>query len=696
MFSDLIPSANKAGIALPHFPTRTHAFIFRASEFFTFRKIAEVLRTSEEAVADAAAQMGIYSCEESDVWLKKGYITIVKAMWHLLPYEQLLELLEISEERFANLLKEDDFLHVKLKEKPVCEPLSAKELTDEQVAATKPIREAMESLSFEGKRPFEFEYTVPSISFSGKEKVKTRMIYLFSGLYQTAFDCDSELYCPDELLRSYQSLGINAVWTQGVLYSLTEFKLDPSLSAGYEKRIKNLRHFTERCARFGIKVYLYLNEPRFMSAEFFKRYPHLKGHSRNDNTSAMCISTREVQDYLKDSIQTLCESAPLLGGFITITRSENLTNCYSHSTPSSCNCERCVSRSVGEIIGDVLRCMREGADRVNRDIKIFAWSWGWNEFSSEIIRALPDRVILMCQSEKGAPYNISGVTGEVVDYSMGIIGPSERTKLEWEEGKKRGLELAAKIQVNTTWEGSTTPALPVFPLVNEHGERLEGEGISHYLLSWTLGGLPSDNLMYFSKFYYENVSLPSPSEKLTRACALFSEALREFPFDIRVLYYGPQNGGPSNLLHLNPTGYSASMTCFAYDHTAAWRGPKYSEEIFEKQFALMCEKWEAGLAILEDEPESRTKTMAHSAYCLYRSSLDQIRFYKAREKGDKESMLSLTMSELATARKMLSLMNADATIGYEASNHYYFSKYSLAEKVINCEHIIGVLEEEIG
>lgn len=693
----LVPSAEKPGVALPHFPTRMQAFIFRACEFFPFAKIGEILGTTEETISRAAAQMGIYREETSDIWLKRGYITIIKAMWHLLPYEQLLQLLDMTPSTFEMLLKEDDFLFVKLHEKPVCEPLKWAPLTPQQEKQTEKIKAVIDSVSLDGKRPFDFVYPKFDIKFHGKEKVKTRMIYLHSGLFQTAFDVDSETYCPDSLLESYQSLGINGVWTQGVLYSLLEYAWDPSISAGHEARLENLKKFTQRCAKYGIQVYLYINEPRFMNEAFFQKHPQLRGHRKSDDASSLCISTPEVKEYLTNAIETLCREIPLLGGFVTITRSENLTNCYSHVRPGECTCPRCKDRSMGEVIGDVITCFREGADRVNKDIKIFVWSWAWEKWSEDIINHLPKGVILMSQSEKGKRINKGGIPAIVHDYSMSNIGPAETALTEWTLARDKGMELAVKLQVNTTWEGSTVPALPVFPLVKQHLKNLEDQGVQHYMLSWTLGGIPSENLQYCAKYYYENVEIPEPSENLTKACSLFSEAFQEFPFDVTCAYYGPQNGGPSNPLYATPTGYEAAMTCFAYDDVETWRGKcswrekLYPADVYENQFAKLCAKWEEGLTYIAAEPESQTKTMAYAGYCIYKSSLDQIRFYHAREKGDREGMRQAAKNELETAKKMLALMNTDPTIGYEAANHYYFSRFSILEKLLNCAHLIETL-----
>ena len=48
------------------------------------------------------------------------------------------------------------------------------------------------------------------------------------------------------------------------------------------------------------------------------------------------------------------------------------------------------------------------------------------------------------------------------------------------------------------------------------------------------------------------------------------------------------------------------------------------------------------------------------------------------------------------AELMLSLMNRNAAIGYEAANHYYFSKFQLAEKILNCDHIIEAYRRRIS
>ncbi|MBQ2716373.1 MAG: hypothetical protein IJF21_06195, partial [Clostridia bacterium] len=440
---------------------------------------------------------------------------------------------------------------------------------------------------------------------------------------------------------------------------------------------------TERLDKYGLKLYLYINEPRFMPLPFFDKHPDIRGHIRGDGAS-LCTSTEKVRNYIRDSIEKICREVPLIGGFFTITRSENLTNCYSHSGDGNveCLCPRCSKRSAPEVISELINTIAEGAHSVSRDIKIFAWSWAWRGFNEEIIRRLSKDVILLSQSELDVPFEIGGVKGRVIDYSISIPGPGERAKREWAVAKESGHEVGAKVQISTTWEASTVPAIPVSPLIDDHIRALRDEGVEHLLLSWTLGGYPCNNIATAAKYFYENANVNFPTREAEK---LFAEAFREFPFHIQTLYKGPQNAGPSSLLFPTPSGYTATMTGFAYDDLEAWRSI-YPVDIFEDQFRKLCEGWEKGLALIDEGDESEVAVMARAAYCIFKSSYNQIRFIRARDEGRFTDAKKIAEDEEQIARLMLAQMNKNAAIGYEAANHYYFSKGQIVEKILNCRH----------
>ena len=493
-------------------------------------------------------------------------------------------------------------------------------------------------------------------------------------------------------------MGVNGIYIQGVLYLLTEFPYAPELSKGWKTRIANLKKFTERCAKYGIKLYLYINEPRSMNKAFFERYPHLMGHYESDERICMCTSVKEVRDYVSNAFETICRAAPLIGGFICMAKSENLTNCYSHAhTVDKCNCPTCSKRSIGEVIGELFHAIREGVDRVDPTIKVFDYSWDCDKLETrfDVIDHLPERVIVESINESGIPFEIGGVNFKLSDYSLNIVGPGERSLAMWKRAKERGLETAAKVQINTTWECSTVPALPVLDKVDKMMSRLREEGVNHVQLSWTLGGYPSMNLLYACRYFFENAKIPEISENMKKATKLFSEAFCDFPSDIKVAYNGPQNAGPSTLFFEEPTGYPSTMTCFAYDDLAGWRGERnnakqyYPEDVFIDQLTKLCCKWKEGLELIKDDENEEIKIMAEAGYSIFRASHNLSNFIRLRDNGGTESELyDIVLDERENAVNMLALMNKNPAIGFEAANHYYFSRFGIMEKIVNCDYLL--------
>ena len=79
--------------------------------------------------------------------------------------------------------------------------------------------------------------------------------------------------------------------------------------------------------------------------------------------------------------------------------------------------------------------------------------------------------------------------------------------------------------------------------------------------------------------------------------------------------------------------------------------------------------------------------MARAAYIIFCSSYLQADFVRARDEGDGARMLYVAEEEKNNAKELYRLMSASNLIGFEAANHYYYSKSQLMEKVINCEFV---------
>jgi hypothetical protein len=199
-------------------------------------------------------------------------------------------------------------------------------------------------------------FTFDAKTYKRKTKMKTRFIYSFCGLYTDVLDKDTKISFPDELLHGYARKGINGVWIQGVLSRLAPYPFNENLCQGWETRLDNLRKLADRAARFGIKVYLYINEPRSLPTSFFDDKPDLKGATIYEGMTCLCTSNEITHKYLKEAIQTVCKKVPNLGGFLNITQTENRVLCWSngyHVTKEQ-ECPVCSKKAPSDVISSAI------------------------------------------------------------------------------------------------------------------------------------------------------------------------------------------------------------------------------------------------------------------------------------------------------------------------------------------------------
>ena len=724
MKHSLPPIVDSGVLPLSHFPTRMQCFVFRNWGLLEPSVLSRVLGCDTETVRALAVEMGLPAEPEVDpAWLTKGYITVIRANWHLCSYEQIAELLGWTTEKLAFILREDDFLSVKLgNAKPALPPLAYVPLTEEQHAETARIRHVVEEASAllpeHPAKPFDFAPLFRSAvrkSIPAKAdapRFEERIVYSYCALYGDTFSDRSLLDAsfPDELLDAYRSLGVTGVWTQAVLYTLTPYPFDKALSEGWERRLDGMRYLVGKLKKYGLKLFLYLNEPRAMPLAFYDAYPELKGHEDGRGYACLCVSTPEVQKYLYDASNLLCREVPGLGGYLTITASENLTNCYSHSVPSTCTCPRCRNRQPAEVIGDVNRLLYEGGAAANPDIRLLAWNWGWNGRQPDMTHAVmdytPKGVTAMCVSEEGVKKNIGGVETSVIDYSISVEGPGDYALDTWSYAHKTGHKAFVKLQLGCTWEMAAVPCVPAFEKIYRHLSGIVKKGnVDGAMLGWTLGGFPSPTLRLAQGFYGQEETLPTLTElyesmfpggdipALADAFHLLSEAFDAYPFHISVAYNAPQLYGSSNLLYPEKTGYSASMVGNPYDDLRGWRAI-FPEDVFISQLKKLSDGWDAGTAALEaaasgseDDTLCALVRWTKVCACHFRSMYNQSRFVQTR---DRDGVLDreIIKSEADLARTMLRLSAQDPAVGYESTNHYFFTKNTLLEKLVNCDYLL--------
>lgn len=728
--AELPVGSSPPAIVFSHFPDRLHAVVFRNWHLVAPGRIARTVGATEAQIIAMAASMGLPPARPIDErYQRQLYITIVRRNWHLLPYDQLLTLLDMTADELAFGLREDDFLYIKLGSlKPKCEPVRYVEPDDETRAAEAKIRRWVTehfggALSEPGEPRLAFIDALKQLPAGEFKPAKTvndapRFVYSYFGVFgDPLLNADADPY-PEGLLRRLADRGVNGVWLHVVLRQLAPGSdAFAEFGANHEKRLSNLNRIVQRAKQYGISVYLYMNEPRAQPIEFFEHRKDMAGVREGDHM-AMCTSNPTVRKWLSDSLAYVFKSVPNLGGVFTITASENLTSCASHGKWR--DCPRCKGRTDADIIAEVNAAIEAGVHRGNPNAKVMVWDWGWRGHGDgrEIIEKLPKNVWQMSVSEWSKPIQRGGVKTQVGEYSLSAVGPGPRAKSQWAAAKARGLKTVAKVQLNATWELAAMPYLPVMDLVAEHCENLASEQVDGMMLSWSVGGYPSPNLQVAQRVLGERMDREAALDAIATerygaaakdaaraAWTKFSEAFEQYPYHIGVLYRGPQQMGPANLLYGEPTGYRSTMVGIPYDDVNGWRGP-YPPDVLAGQFEQVAGGWAQGVEqmrrVVELTNDRATAQgdlrIARAAQMHFASVANQVRFVTARDALAKATtdaerqrlrgeLVKLLDREIALARALYDVARADSRVGFEASNVYFYVPGDLVEKVINCESL---------
>jgi hypothetical protein len=88
--------------------------------------------------------------------------------------------------------------------------------------------------------------------------------------------------------------------------------------------------------------------------------------------------------------------------------------------------------------------------------------------------------------------------------------------------------------------------------------------------------------------------------------------------------------------------------------------------------------------------------IALPCYHHFRSTANQIEFYLLRDSGEtgpaRERMKAIARDEMELARRQFAVARDHSAIGYEASNHYFYTPLDLVEKTLNCRAVLRRLE----
>ena len=703
----MLPETKKMQLQPNIFPTKWQAVLFHNYGLVPTKDLAGLLGCDNQTLEEERARLGLEYADFQPVWRKKGYITLIRNNWFLLPYEQLCALIDVDENRLDFILRNDDFLGVKLGDKPACEKVCYTPLTEEQISESDAIAAEIKGyIQPQAAQPFAFFPEGEKACSSRTYPHGKRIVHGYLSPCGDAFIEDSIGYMPDELLQKYADCGVNGVWLHGVLSALSPYPFDEGLSADYQLRRKNMQALIDRLKKYGIKLYLYLNEPRALpESKFVGKYAHLIGRKEN-GYAALCFEQKETREYLYTAVKDLLEGVQGLGGIITITMSENLTHCNYRPHTDCPVCRDIPPEKTASAVNNVIqKAIRDSGS----EAELIANLWGWSPFMEwtekqtlDGVGMLDKDISVLCVSEYDLDIQKGGIDSRIIDYSISNPGPSEITKKILKKAGEQGNKIYAKIQTNNSWECSAVPYLPVYDLHFEHLKNLSQIGVEDYMLTWTLGGYPSPMLSMTARYaqdaegfdlnawYQEEYG--KDCELVKRAVGHFCEGFKEYPFSIDSLYFSPKTLGCANLWALENQEKQSTMVCYAYDDYEHWTQP-YPIDIYLSQYEKLLKEWGKGLDVLDGDVNAEIGALAifaKAAFSHFKSDYLQTKFAKLKRDREKnsEEMAKLLQEEKGNAQMLLSLLYKDGRIGFEASNHYYYTDRNLVEKIILMDQLL--------
>ncbi|MCE5309869.1 MAG: hypothetical protein LLG20_19720 [Acidobacteriales bacterium] len=701
----------------PYFPSAAHQLVWRNWDLAPAERIAEALGATRSNVQAQARSLGLGRQSVDDRFARRLRFKTLCRNWDFVPMEQLSVLARMSESEITELLAHDAFYAGHLGPKPDCSKVrmaagSAGSAVPEhfRIALHGPEQPRYGFLD-ELARPAARN---PWAGAGGEAALAPRIAFPYTALFGDILnEEDFEAYYPAGVLENMARLGLSSIWLHAVLRDLVRTDVFGEIGTGLDARMRRLNWLIAEAARYGLTVYLYLNEPRGMPAGFFSKHPEIKGASGRpgDGLWSMCTSTAPVKKYLEQAAAALFRAAPKLAGTFLITISENPTNCYSVAKEPEC--PRCRTRRPQEVVGEVVSLVEKGARSVKPDAHIVAWDWSWNfheaDPQAEFIAALPPTVTLMVDFERGTPIVREGVRTVVDEYSLSVTGPSPRAAAHLRLARERGMKTMVKAQVGTTWEMSLVPYIPVPELVARKFSAIRSAGADGVVASWTLGTYPSPNWSAAQAFYRGDA--PGVEETVARVAAdlygkggkaealqawkVFAEAFSDYPFTNGLVYSSVVQWGPAHPWWPQRTGKRPRIL-HSYD-SLSWTSP-FGPEIVVQVFERMSARWHSGIehlsAACKLAPAAARADVASDlrvsrAVGLYFESIANfVRFHSTRERGG-GSVKELLRKEIRLATGFLDIVRADARFGYEPSIQYFYLPLDIREKIAACRYYLG-------
>ena len=526
-------------------------------------------------------------------------------------------------------------------------------------------------------------------------------------------------YYPEGYLCRLMHDGANGVWIYTRFSDLVRVGAVPEYGQNSEPRIEKLNRVIKKCARYGIRVYVFAIEPVALSAELSRHIPGADGGGAYNGNHLFCVNSPEGRRMAEEAGERLFRLCPGLGGLISITYGERPTSCSSAYSAipeigykTEMTCPRCRAISPGQALANAASALAAGVHRADPDAEVISWTYGHRFWPigdvKDYVRRAPDDAVLMQNFEEMGYSSQLGRIRQGVDYWLSYAGPSPLFEETAKEAARSGKRMYMKTQVCCSHEVASVPYVPVPGLVFDKYRAARGLGVEGVMQCWYFGNYPSLMSKAAGELAFEenfedkrgfllrlagSIAGRSRAEALAAAWESFEAGYREYPLNIMFSYYGPMHDGPVWALQLKPKNFSLPRSWQTLDPTD---GDRIGECLLEGHTLTeavtltgrMARCWRAGCARLKEAacPETEEQlSVAEALDLIFSSGHDILRFYRMRErlgtmKGDPLRILNgmrrIVKSEIRRSERLSLLCEKDGRLGYhsEGEGYKYFPK----------------------
>ena len=555
----------------------------------------------------------------------------------------------------------------------------------------------------------------------------------------------------EEELSKISAAGFNAIWVHGILHHLVRVEPFPEFGQEAAQHQAAMRQLIERCARFGIRVFLYMQPPRALDASspFWKNHPDIWGEEipfPDITLRCLCTSTPQVREYLESATCELFRQLPQLAGVILITASEFAQHCYSHRVQPPLSkpwhveitCPRCRQRTRAEVIAELVSTIYKGVRKASDIAEVIAWNWSWDprEYEQGIISRMPEEVVIMADFERGGHKNLLKRPNFFMDeYSLGYAGPSEKFLDVFQQAHESGHLFMAKLQLGTTHELASVVSLPIIPSLYEKARFIRSNpSVRGTMGCWNFGNaLPNLNVEAFNFFLGQELpddrasALQLFAEKrfpeanaafLTAAWEQFQEAMFYYPFTILFLYFGVQNytlayraiykAAP---LEGTSAGRSWQDDERGDDLHQAWSHPEqpalFTPEELVERLGKLAVAWDAGTSLLQRAfagcTDSRIQIeLGNALICgaVWHSAENSFRVYQLRKEWKLEHLAEyrrIAEDECGILKAVLPWVERDPRQGFHIeAGAFMFTPESIRAKLAHLENELNDTNTEVN